>query len=84
MIWLVLVLLAPTAVLLADKDSFLPLSESSFSDMRCVPYAYGDFNADKFVDVFCVSNEGRQVEIWLARENKEPLFERSKIFSLVK
>lgn len=63
------------------KDTFSQLSDSSFSDIQCVPYAYGDFNADKRVDIFCVSKSGKQIEIWLAQE-KEPLFTQHQIFKL--
>jgi hypothetical protein len=42
----------------ADKDTFTQLTDSAFSNIQCVPYAYGDFNADKLVDIFCVSNAG--------------------------
>ncbi len=34
------------------------INEKAFGSLRCVPYAYGDFNADKFVDVYCVSQPG--------------------------
>jgi hypothetical protein len=67
------------AVIKSDKDTFSDLSDSSFSDIQCVPYAYGDFNADKLVDIFCVSEQGKQFEIWLAQE-KQPLFTRNKNF----
>lgn len=40
------------------KDTFTELDQSSFSKIECVPYAYGDFNADKRVDIFCVSESG--------------------------
>jgi hypothetical protein len=67
--------------LINAKDTFSQISPSVFTNIKCVPYAYGDFNADKRVDIFCVSNSGFQVEIWLAQE-REPLFERAKAFSL--
>jgi hypothetical protein len=63
------------------KDTFSQISPSVFTNINCVPYAYGDFNADKRVDIFCVSNFGLQVEIWLAQE-REPLFEKANVFSL--
>lgn len=67
--------------LVQSKDTFSQLSDSLFSNIQCVPYAYGDFNADKRVDIFCVSKSATQVEIWLAQE-KEPLFEKFSFFSL--
>ena len=64
------------------KDTFSQISPSVFTNIKCVPYAYGDFNADKRVDIFCVSNNGHQFEIWLAQE-KEPLFERASSSTLM-
>ncbi len=52
-----LVLISILAVY-GDKDTFSQLTDSAFNNIQCVPYAYGDFNADKFVDIFCVSNAG--------------------------
>ena len=34
-------------------------SKCDIGDIQCVPYAYGDFNADKFVDIFCVSQSSK-------------------------
>jgi hypothetical protein len=34
------------------------VNEKAFGSLNCVPYAYGDFNADKFVDIYCVSQPG--------------------------
>lgn len=31
-------------------------SEENFANITAVPYAYGDFNADKLVDIFCVTH----------------------------
>ena len=64
-----------------SKDTFTEITDAQFSNIDCVPYAYGDFNADKRIDIFCVSNQGVQIEIWLAQE-KEPLFSQFKKFSL--
>lgn len=63
------------------KDTFSPISDSSFYDIQCVPYAYGDFNADKRIDIFCSSKSGKQLEIWLAQE-REPLFLQHQVFKL--
>jgi hypothetical protein len=41
-----------------SKDTFSKISENIFSNIKCVPYAYGDFNGDKRVDIFCVSDQG--------------------------
>lgn len=68
-------------LLVEAKDTFSQLSDSAFSDIHCVPYAYGDFNADKRIDIFCVSKSGHQIEIWLAQE-KEPLFSSTLVFQL--
>lgn len=70
-----------TSNFVQSKDTYSQISDGSFSDIQCVPYAYGDFNADKRVDIFCVSKSGTQVEIWLAQE-KEPLFSQHKVFTL--
>ncbi len=56
---LILCSIAVVVVVHADKDTFSQLTDSAFSNIQCVPYAYGDFNADKLVDIFCVSNDGK-------------------------
>ena len=72
-----LCLLWASETTLADKDTFSQLSEAVFNDIHCIPFAYGDFNADKLVDIFCVSvRDKATVEIWLAQD-KEPLFKRT-------
>ena len=35
-------------------DSSL-ITEENFAKITAVPFAYGDFNADKLVDIFCVT-----------------------------
>lgn len=70
---LVIALVADECHRVHAKDTFSPLSNSAFSDIQCVPFAYGDFNADKRIDIFCVSGQGKKIEIWLAQE-REPLF----------
>ena len=30
------------------------ISDQNLGNLLCVPFAYGDFNADKLVDIFCV------------------------------
>lgn len=68
-------------VSVSSKDTFSPISDAAFSDIRCVPYAYGDFNADKRIDILCTSQSGKQIEIWLAQE-REPLFVQDRIVKL--
>ena len=34
------------------------VNEKLFGSVDCVPYAYGDFNADKLVDIYCVAQPG--------------------------
>lgn len=41
------------------KDSFSKIEPNLLNLIQCVPYAYGDFNADKLVDIYCISNSGR-------------------------
>jgi hypothetical protein len=53
LIFVILVMLAMRRDVLAASDS--RISDLNFGNMSCVPYAYGDFNADKLVDIFCVS-----------------------------
>lgn len=77
----VLTILVITISIAYAKDTFSQLSDSAFSDIHCVPYAYGDFNADKRIDIICVSKSGHQIEIWLAGE-KEPLFSQYIVFKL--
>lgn len=70
-----------TLSLVNGKDTFSKIDPKTFTNINCVPYAYGDFNADKRVDIFCVSNAGNQFEIWLAQE-VEPLFQLKKAYKL--
>ncbi len=35
------------------------VSDKAFGNISCVPYAYADFNADKLVDIYCVSQPGK-------------------------
>ena len=35
------------------------VNKKAFGSLSCVPYAYGDFNADKLVDIYCVSQPGK-------------------------
>ena len=49
---------------------------------NCVPYAYGDFNADKLVDIFCVSDDGHQVTVLLAQD-QDPMFFNFTSFRLL-
>ena len=63
------------------KDTFSSISESLFSNIKCLPSAYADFNADKRIDIYCISHSGKVIEIWLAQE-KDPLFNKFKEFSL--
>lgn len=64
--------------IIAIKDTFSPIGSDLFNNIQCVPHAYGDFNADKRVDIICVPKSGDQIEIWLAQE-KEPLFSRFQV-----
>lgn len=34
------------------------VNQKAFGSIECVPYAYADFNADKLVDIYCVSKPG--------------------------
>jgi hypothetical protein len=43
---------------LSRKDSFSQISPTLLNLAQCTPFAYGDFNADKLIDIFCVSNPG--------------------------
>jgi isopentenyl phosphate kinase len=65
----------------SDKDnSFTLIKKEEFSINQCVPYAYGDFNADKRIDIFCVTPTD-DIEVWLAQE-KKPLFSKSTVLKL--
>lgn len=55
---ILIVLLSINLKLTQSKDTFSKISENIFSSIKCVPYAYGDFNGDKRVDIFCVSDQG--------------------------
>jgi hypothetical protein len=45
--------------LIKCKENFKLLSRTSFPIDKCTPHAYADFNADKLIDIFCVSETGR-------------------------
>lgn len=84
--WLVVVVVVLTLVVLGawqaeGKDSFAQIQEQIFSNIQCLPFAYADFNADKRIDIYCVADAGRRVEIWTAQE-REPLFNLNQSFNL--
>lgn len=58
------------------------VNQKAFGSIQCVPYAYADFNADKLVDIYCVSKPGHFIEIWIAQESMDPLFLQYKKTSL--
>ncbi len=57
-----LIILVAVCVLLNEKcyckDSYTQLSDQIIPNINCVPYAYGDYNADKLIDIFCISGLG--------------------------
>lgn len=59
------------------------ITDSNIGNMTCVPFAYGDFNADKLVDVFCVA-KNNEIQIWLGVEagTSKPLFTKYKTAQL--
>ena len=40
----------------SSKDSFTQITPTLLNLVQCKPYAYGDFNADKLIDIFCLKN----------------------------
>jgi hypothetical protein len=58
------------------------VDEKTFGSIRCVPYAYADFNADKLVDIYCVCEASNRIEIWVAQESSDPLFVLGKSVNL--
>jgi hypothetical protein len=54
------------------------VNDKTFGSLQCVPYAYGDFNADKLVDIYCLNDATGKIEIWVAVESMDPLFIRYK------
>ena len=42
---------------LLDSNAAI-IDKSGFGNISCIPYAYADFNADKLVDIYCVSQPG--------------------------
>ena len=63
-----------------SKDIFNKVDENIFSNLQCLPFAYADFNADKRIDIYCVADSGKQIQIWLARD--EGLFSKPIEFYL--
>ena len=38
-------------------------NKKSFAIDDCIPLAFGDFNADKIVDIFCRTSKGKEIQI---------------------
>ena len=59
------------------------ISDANIGNLTCVPFAYGDFNADKRVDVFCVPSQN-VFQVWLGVEqgSSKPLFTEYKTYTL--
>ncbi len=49
------------------KDSFTSISTSLVNIEKCIPFAYGNFNADKFMDIYCVSNSRKSLNLKCSR-----------------
>ena len=43
-----------------SKDSF-SIAQNLLNLIKCTPFAYGDFNADKLIDIFCVTDLGDKI-----------------------
>lgn len=69
-------------VLCFQASSGAIVKDKTFGSVECVPYAYGDFNADKLVDIYCVTHKANRIEIWIAQESMDPLFLRYKTATL--
>ncbi|CAF0856983.1 unnamed protein product [Didymodactylos carnosus] len=48
------------------------IDNKRFSIDDCIPLAFGDFNADKVVDIFCRNTEGNQIQVYL-NDDKSPV-----------
>ena len=46
-----------------SKDSFSQITPTFPNIIHCTPYAYGDFNADKLIDIFCLKNTSKSDNI---------------------
>lgn len=80
MTWISVVAMA--LAVLAIVASGAIVNDKTFGSVECVPYAYGDFNADKLVDIYCVTHLANRIEIWIAQESMDPLFLRYKTATL--
>lgn len=60
-----------TKQLLTDNDDDKRVFDRNFGDNKnfliddCIPLAFGDFNADKIVDIFCRNTQGNQLRVML-------------------
>lgn len=54
-----------------DNDDDKPVFDQRFSQKKtfhlddCIPLAFGDFNADKIIDIFCRNTQGNSIRVML-------------------
>ena len=54
-----------------DDDDDKPVFDQTFSNKKtfhlddCIPLAFGDFNADKIIDIFCRNTRGNSIRVML-------------------
>ena len=62
---------AKSKTLLTDTDDDKRVFDRNFGSNKnyqindCIPLAFGDFNADKIVDIFCRNTQGNQIRVML-------------------
>jgi hypothetical protein len=76
---------ASTKNSLTDRNDEKRVFEGDFGNHKtysiddCIPLAFGDFNADKIVDIFCRNTEGNTIRVMLNNDRSPTSKEQCKV-----
>lgn len=76
---------AKSHTILTDTDDDKIVFDRAFSDNKqfliadCIPLAFGDFNADKIVDIFCRNTAGDQLRVMLNDDRSPTSIEKDRV-----
>lgn len=54
------------------------LTDHHYSIDDCVPFAFGDFNADKIIDIFCRTTDGQTIRVMLNNDRSTRVVEQCR------
>ncbi len=76
---------ANTKTSLNDIDDDRPVFDRNFGNNKnfiiddCIPLAFGDFNADKIIDIFCRNTKGDSIRVMLNDDRSPTSKEQYKV-----